>query len=530
MCNGVDDDCDPATADGQGDPDVLFTRLCDTGEPGRCSTGSWQCAAGSKSCARSAEPRIETCDNPGADDDCNGDVDDVPTLGDGCDSGDADLCRDDSIVCVRSAPGCADSTAGDSDRVELCDGVDNDCNPATPDGTADSRVGSPCDSPDDEDACLDDTQGCADGAIVCLNSSAGDASRLEICDGEDNDCDGRADEGPELIYFWDADRDGVGSRRVSWASVCLPEDSRNVSVGGDCDDRDESTYPGASEVCDGADNDCDALTTDGADDVRIGVEGDGLAYPGPTHCQASVTACSAGVVIEAPRMADGTEYGERETVSVASGILVRDSGRMGAGWHLMTADERHAYSLSYDIDESSDGGFHGWRFVIYDPRRAWAVVADRTVPATSYYTNGVTSDGEYLYPMGFGAGWSVDRIRISDGQVVSGASIYTDDDGDGRADCDSCDVTSGQTDPATGLTVTGRLNSAEIQFYAGLPWAPPAGAVGELAIPNVPEVSWHPARAPAAGFGVVGTDGHVRIWQDLGRLQRTTRDRPVRYR
>ena len=70
---------------------------------------------------------------------------------------------------------------------------------------------------------------------------------FEECDGRDNDCDGLTDED------YDADHDG-------W-SQC----------GGDCDDGDPNTYPGADELCDGKDNDCDGDTDEGFDN-----DGDGF--------------------------------------------------------------------------------------------------------------------------------------------------------------------------------------------------------------------------------------------------------------
>ena len=40
-----------------------------------------------------------------------------------------------------------------------------------------------------------------------------------------------------------------------------------MEYGGDCDDSDPAVFPGASEVCDGVDNDCDGLIDDSDDDV-----------------------------------------------------------------------------------------------------------------------------------------------------------------------------------------------------------------------------------------------------------------------
>jgi len=166
---------------------------------------------------------LELCD--GLDNDCDG-VEDDDT--------DVDLDGDGFTACE------GDCQPLDSDfypgAPELCDGLDNDC-----DG----------DVPQDEIQDLD-----FDGWTVCdgdcddgdyyVHPGADD----DNCDGNDSDCDGTTSADEQ-----DADADG-------W----LPCE-------GDCDDSEATVHPEADELCDGIDNDCDSLIpADELDD-----DGDGEA-------------------------------------------------------------------------------------------------------------------------------------------------------------------------------------------------------------------------------------------------------------
>ncbi|MDP8255584.1 MAG: S8 family serine peptidase [Candidatus Alcyoniella australis] len=122
---------------------------------------------------------------------------------------------------------CNDADAAiNPDAVELCDGIDNNC-----DGL----------EADEADADADGFMGCegdCDDTQATVYPGAD-----EICDGLDNDCSG-APEADEV----DADADGY--------MVC--ED--------DCDDSNETVYPDAEELCDGIDNNCDGDVDEGCGD------------------------------------------------------------------------------------------------------------------------------------------------------------------------------------------------------------------------------------------------------------------------
>jgi hypothetical protein len=101
---------------------------------------------------------------------------------------------------------------------------------------------------------------------------------VELCDNEDNDCDGVVDNGIASVpWYLDVDGDGFGDSSAVIDSCAAP--SGYALLGGDCDDLDPGVSPAAAEVCDGVDNDCDGAIDDAAVDAMVVFEdfdGDGF--------------------------------------------------------------------------------------------------------------------------------------------------------------------------------------------------------------------------------------------------------------
>jgi hypothetical protein len=281
LCDeGHDEDCDLATFGNRDlDNDGYYDRACsNTGGKGGndCNDSN-----------ASVHPDLpEVCN--GIDDNCAGGVDEGVTLTlypdtDGDEQG--DLLPDGGppmgIASCSNNPELAE-TAGDCApddptvnrlQLEFCDGKDNDC-----DGLVDESRNSVVWYRDEDGDGFGDAQkptmfSCyppGDGWSIlkrdCDDSDPDvNPTAPEICDGKDNNCNGRADFFVPGGGYEDDDGDGKPDARCARSEP-------------DCDDLDYTTYPGAPELCDGRDNDCDGKADAGADKVRwyVDVDRDGF--------------------------------------------------------------------------------------------------------------------------------------------------------------------------------------------------------------------------------------------------------------
>ena len=153
------------------------------------------------------------------------------------------------LVTSSTPPAASASTAGDCDDGNGAvfpgnseapyNGLDDDCDPATPDDDLDADGHALATDCDDQDPSVN-------------------PDVLEVCNGKDDDCDGEIDEDAAVdVATWYADSDGDGFGDSSTSEEGCEAPLGYVDNDEDCDDSEASSNPDASERCDGADNDCD---------------------------------------------------------------------------------------------------------------------------------------------------------------------------------------------------------------------------------------------------------------------------------
>ena len=284
VCDGIDNDCDELI-------DVMavdVNQTCDTGRPGVCAPGRTWCDSnrGALFCTAEQLPTLETCD--GFDNDCDGftDEDDEGNpIVVACYNGPEGTeglgeCRSGLRTCVDGFFGnCVGQVIP---FPEICDGLNNDCDNRVDEGNPEEGVACDTELPGVCATGLTDCSG--EGDLTCQPvHTPGELE--EVCNHLDDDCDEAIDE----------DDEGNPVSRVCYYGPegTLDEtDSNRICRSGveTCDDglyREcvDQVLPGV-ELCNGLDDDCNGAVDDEPLDIGSSCETglDGVCFVGIVEC------------------------------------------------------------------------------------------------------------------------------------------------------------------------------------------------------------------------------------------------------
>jgi outer membrane protein OmpA-like peptidoglycan-associated protein len=337
---------------------------CDDADPGR-------------------SPLVTEIPYDGFDQNCDG-IDPTDLDGDGFDGG-------------RDGPDCADrDPAVNPDAAEIwyddfdqncdersdfdqdMDGFDatafdgTDCNDLNPEIGPDAHeiwydgVDQDCDGKSDFDQDKDGHEATAFGGDDCDDTRPTTYKGApELCDHQDNDCNGLEDDDPVDPSTWwtDEDNDGYGTPDA-WTTTCWAEPGLS-SNDDDCDDGDSRIHPGRTEIWyDGVDQDCDGRDDDqDMDGFLVAEDCDDLrdtAFPGAPELRNSLDDDCDGWPEDADRDSDGLiDWDEWQ---IGTDFEVADSD--GDGWldGAEVADPAQPTDTDQDgridpLDEDDDGDF-----------------------------------------------------------------------------------------------------------------------------------------------------------------------------
>jgi hypothetical protein len=257
ICNSIDDDCDTqinegltftnyyADADGDGFGAGTATNAC--AQPVGYVSNSTDCNANNAAVNPAA---TEVCN--GIDDDCNTQIDEGLTFtnyyadvdGDGYGAGTATNACAQPVGYVSNSTDCNDANAAvNPGATEICNSIDDDCDTQINEGLTFTNYYADADG--DGFGAGTVTNACAQPAGYVTNSSDCNDTNIAI--------------NPTTTWYLNADGDGY----YVWTSVSCTSPGANYNTTGgtlgDCNDTNAAVHTGATETCNGIDDDCDGM-------------------------------------------------------------------------------------------------------------------------------------------------------------------------------------------------------------------------------------------------------------------------------
>jgi len=265
--NSIDEDCDGQFNDGcpvcvEGSTESCYSGPASTNGVGVCHAGVKTCVNGIWSaCTSQVVPSgSELCGNL-QDEDCDGLTNEGCTCTPGatraCYTGPAGtegigVCKTGQQTCFGTTRTFWGACTGEvKPTSESCDNLDNNCNGQTDDGNPGG--GALC-STGRPGVCTQGTMTCSGGALVC---AANTPASPEICDSQDNDCDGQSDEG---------NPGGGASCGTGLPGICSAGTMTCQSGGLSCV---QNQQPVAEDCNTSADDDCDGQVNEGCDSGKL---------------------------------------------------------------------------------------------------------------------------------------------------------------------------------------------------------------------------------------------------------------------
>jgi hypothetical protein len=279
LCNNLDDDCDGVTDNKVGSTTgYSLTFTCDSicagtagcvQSAGQCHNGTSTCSSGGwGSCAGEIGPTAELCNN--LDDNCDGYTDNAPGMG-------------NNSLSQSCGSACTSWNANTATH------------PADPETACQQGVGQ----------CSNGVQSCSGGlwGTSCVGETG---PSVELCNGLDDDCDGFTDNNPNdfasntlqrkmdpLCMAWTGTgkntcQAGVGQCRSAVQTCSAPETWSATS----------SEIGPSTELCNGLDDDCDGFT-----DNTVGTSANGTLS---ATCD-SMCAATSGCIADTGQCQSGSE-------------------------------------------------------------------------------------------------------------------------------------------------------------------------------------------------------------------------------